>query len=195
MKKWISAVCILLTVLMTAGCSSSFDPSASSLYIKKDGTIVQAVVETFEKEYYSLDEFRSMVEKEVDTYNQRLGQDKIRVQSVELENDTLHLLLEYEDAETYSLYNEEYFFMGTVEEALDQGLSFDMIFRDKDYEEYTTAEATEKKNNSVIAAKEESVIELQQAVKYVSSNVEVLDDHTVQIMAIEDADEYAYIIY
>ena len=44
-------------------------------------------------------------------------------------------------------------------------------------------------------AKEEGVIQLEKPVKYVSSNVEILDAHTVEVMPIEAEDEYAYIIY
>ena len=46
----------------------------------------------------------------------------------------MYLKLHYADADTYRLYNEEYLFVGSVEDALSEGLSFNMIFRDADYE-------------------------------------------------------------
>lgn len=44
MKKWMSAVCVLMAVLFMTGCGKdkSFDPSVSSLYIEKNGEITQA---------------------------------------------------------------------------------------------------------------------------------------------------------
>ena len=55
MKKRILTACVLITAFAVPGCGPSFQPSASSLYVKQDGTLTQAVVESFEKEYYSLD--------------------------------------------------------------------------------------------------------------------------------------------
>ena len=198
MKKWMSAVCVLMAVLFMTGCGKdkSFDPSVSSLYIEKNGEITQAIVESFAQEYYSLDEFSAMVQKEVDVYNQKLGETKITVESTEVKDSVMYLKLHYADADTYRLYNEEYLFVGSVEDALSEGLSFNMIFRDTDYEgEYTAADVTENKSETVAVAKEEGVIQLEKPVKYVSSNVEILDAHTVEVMPIEAEDEYAYIIY
>lgn len=198
MKKWMSAVCVLMAVLFMTGCgkNKSFNPSVSSLYIEKNGEITQAIVESFAQEYYSLDEFSAMVQKEVDVYNQKLGETKITVESTEVKDSVMYLKLHYADADTYRLYNEEYLFVGSVEDALSEGLSFSMIFRDADYEgEYTAADVTENKSETVAVAKEEGVIQLEKPVKYVSSNVEILDAHTVEVMPIEAEDEYAYIIY
>ena len=198
MKKWMSAVCVLMAVLFMTGCGKdkSFNPSVSSLYIEKNGEITQAIVESFAQEYYSLDEFSAMVQKEVDVYNQKLGETKITVESTEVKDSVMYLKLHYADADTYRLYNEEYLFVGSVEDALSEGLSFNMIFRDADYEgECTAADVTENKSETVAVAKEEGVIQLEKPVKYVSSNVEILDAHTVEVMPIEAEDEYAYIIY
>ena len=193
MKKWMSAVCVLMAVLFITGCGKdkSFNPSVSSLYIEKNGEITQAIMESFAQEYYSLDEFSAMVQKD-----QKLGETKITVESTEVKDSVMYLKLHYADADTYRLYNEEYLFVGSVEDALSEGLSFNMIFRDADYEgEYTAADVTENKSETVAVAKEEGVIQLEKPVKYVSSNVEILDAHTVEVMPIEAEDEYAYIIY
>ncbi|MBS6396061.1 MAG: hypothetical protein KH452_02745 [Clostridiales bacterium] len=195
MKKWISAVCVLMTVLVMVGCGSSFDPSATSLYIQDNGVITQAIVETFEKDYYSVAEFESMIEKEVAAYNGRYGKDAISVTRLEVEEDTLYLLMDYTDAEVFSQYNEVYFYMGTVEEALDEGLSFNMVFKDAEYEEHTAADATSKKSSHVAVVRDEGIIQLEKPVKYVSNNVEIISEHMLQVMPIEDKEEYAYIIY
>jgi hypothetical protein len=195
MKKWIRAVCVLAAMLMLTGCGTSFDPSVTSLYIQKNGKITQAIVESFEQDYYSVDEFKSMIEKEVAAYNQKFGEERITISRLELVDKTLYLLLDYKDADTYEQYNEEYCFTGTVSEALDAGLPFDLVFKDADYEEYTAAEATAQTGNHMVVLKEEGIVELERTVKYVSNNVEILDDHMVQVMPIEAEDEYAYIIF
>lgn len=194
MKNRMRAVCLLAVVFLT-GCQKSFDPSASSLYIQKDGKLTQAIVESFEQDFYTLDGISSMTQKEVDTYNQSFGEERITINRLEVQDDTLYLLLDYADADTYSQYNEVYCFMGTIDDALSAGLSFDMVFKDKSYEECTAVQATEKKSNYVAVLKEEGIVELESPVKYVSNNVEIIEDRLVQVMPIEDEDEYAYIIY
>ena len=195
MKKRIGAVCVLAAALLLAGCGKSFEPTASSLYIQKDGKLTQAIVESFEQDFYSLDELKSMTEKEVDTYNQDFGEERVSVNRLEVQNETLYLLLDYMDMYAYSQYNDVFCFVGTIDEALDAGLSFDMVFKDTAYDEFTAAEATANKKNHVAVLKEEGMVELEQAVKYVSNNVEIIEDKLVQVMPIEDEDEYAYIIY
>lgn len=195
MKKWTCIICMSVLLLSISGCGSSFEPSISSLYVQKDGTLTYAVVESFEKDYYSLNEFQSMIEREVDTCNSMYSEPAITINQVEVKDGTLYLLLEFVNAEAYSNYNEEYCFVGTIEEALEEGRSFDMVFKDTKYEEYTTAEVTDKKENHVLIVQSEGVVELEAAVKYASNNVEILSERMVEVMPMADEEEYAYIIY
>lgn len=195
MKGKILAVGILTVAMTMVGCGASFDPSTASLYIGKNGKIKQAMVESFAMPYYSLDEFESMLNKELETYNSKYENEKISIDQLELEEDTLYLVLDYEDAEIFEQYNEEFCFIGSIEDALLQGISFNSNFKDADNVEHTATEVTEKKSNQVAVLQSEGVIELQKSVQYVSENVEIISDHMVQVMPIEDSAEYAYIIY
>lgn len=195
MKKWIGMLCLLLAFGL-AGCSSSkFQPSVSSLYIEKDGSLKQAIVESFEKGYYSLNEFQGMLEKEIEAQNNRYGEEKIVVDNLEVKDETLYLLLSFADADTYAAYEDTYCFVGSVDEALEEGLGFSMVFKDIDYEEYSAADVTENKKLQVLVVDEEGIVQLESPVKYVSNNVEIISEHMVQVMALGDADEKAYIVY
>ncbi len=195
MRKWILAICICVLALSMTGCSSSFEPSVTSMYVQKNGKITYAVVESFEKEYYSLDEFRTMIDREVEACNSQYSEPAIAIEKLEVEGETLYLLMEFANAEAYSNYSEEYCSVSTIGEALDDNKSFDMVFHDKDYTEYTTADVTEKKDDNVLIVQSEGIVELERKIKYVSNNVEVISEHSAQIMPIEAEDEYAYIIY
>lgn len=195
MKNKILTVGILAVAMTTAGCGASFDSSTASLYIGKKGNIKQAITESFAEPYYSFDEFESMLNKELDTYNSKYEKDKILIDELELKEDTLYLILEYEDAEIFEQYNEKYCFIGSIEEALSEGISFNIGFKNADNETYTATEVTEQKTNSVVVLQSEEIIELQKPVQYVSENVEIISDHMVQVKPIEDSAEYAYIIY
>lgn len=88
MKRWFSVICILMITVLTVGCGkNSFQPSVSSIYVHKDGRITEAIVESFIQDYYSFDEFQSMVEKEVAAY------DNVSIKSLELKDSTVYLLL------------------------------------------------------------------------------------------------------
>ena len=80
MKKWILAICICVLALSMTGCSSSFEPSVTSMYVQKNGKITYAVVESFEKEYYSLDEFRTMIDREVEACNSQYSEPAIAIE-------------------------------------------------------------------------------------------------------------------
>ena len=176
MKRWFSVICILMITVLTVGCGkNSFQPSVSSIYVHKDGRITEAIVESFIQDYYSFDEFQSMVEKEVAAY------DNVSIKSLELKDSTV--------------YSEVYCFQGTVDEALSAGLSFAMDFKDEQYEEYSTSEVTEKTSNPVLVLKSECFVQTEQPIKYVSNNVEILGSHSAEVMPIDDEAEYAYIIY
>lgn len=196
MKKWIAVICAMSFVLMLTGCGSSFQPAVSSLYIQKDGKISEAIVESFEKDYYSLAEFQTMIGTEIERYNINYGEERISIDRLEVDSDdTLYLIIDYKDADTYEHYNEVYCFFGTIEEALDEGLPFSMVFKDTDYEEYTTSDVTADKNRHVLVVRDEGIVQLEKPVQYVSNNVEIISDRMVQVMPIEDSNEYAYIIF
>ena len=196
MKRWIMCVCVLAVALLTAGCgSSSFEPSVTSIYIKKDGTLTQAIVESFEKAYYSEDEFSSMVESEIAAFNENHGEELISMESLEVRDDTMYLLLDYTNADAYAVYNDTFCYVGTIGSALEEGFSFNMDFRDADYVEQETADVTTDRERSIVILKDEGTVQLEQPVRYVSNNVEILSDHMLQVMTIEDPEEYAYIVY
>lgn len=195
MKKTGLAALVLAAVLFLAGCGFKFDPAITCLYVQKDGTVTQAIVESFEKDFFDVDELKSMTEREIGAYNSRYGEEKIKVSRLEVEDETLYHVMDFADADVYSDYSEEFCYVGTVGEALDEGFPFSMDFKDRMYNMFTTAEVTEDKDADVVILKEEGVVELEEPVKYVSNNVDVIDEHMVQVMPITDEKEYAYIIY
>lgn len=194
MKRCLMILCTLFLTLFLTACGSSFEPSVTSLYVQKDGKLTYAVVESFEKEYYSFSEFQSMIDREVDSCNSNYSEPVISVERLDVEDGTLYLLLNFANADAYSRYNEEYCFVGTIEDALSTGQSFSLLFKDAEYEERTTAEVTEKKDDQVVILQKEGIVQLEKPVKYVSNNVEIISDHMVEVMPIEEQDEYAYII-
>jgi len=196
MKKWLLIVGMLMVSWLMIGCGDSFKPSVSSLYVKSNGKIRQAVVGSFEKNYYNFEEFENMVRQEVDAHNSKYGKDNIKIKQLELDDeDTLYLQLEFVDADTYEKYSEEFCYIGTVGSALDEGFPFDMDFRGPEYDVFALEKVTEDKSNPIVILQNEGVVQLEKPVKYMSNNVEILSEQMVQIMPLADDKEYAYIIF
>lgn len=68
---------VLLLAVTAAGCarsgSSEFDPVQSSIFIKRDGSILSAVVEHAKQDYYTEDTLKHFVEGKVSEFNAAQG--------------------------------------------------------------------------------------------------------------------------
>lgn len=83
MKKTNTAAVILTVMLLAvtaAGCarsgSSEFDPSQSSIFIKRDGSILSATVEHAQQDYYTEETLKDFVEKKVSEFNADQGKER-----------------------------------------------------------------------------------------------------------------------
>ena len=69
---------LVLTALLAAGCaaksgSAEFNPGRSSIFIKRDGSVMSASVEHTEQNYYSEDELKGFLETELSAFNAAQG--------------------------------------------------------------------------------------------------------------------------
>lgn len=75
-KKAVRLLSALLMIAMITGCSSvKFEPTVSSIYVDKDGTVSGADIESFDnssftEERYKEEDLKAFVEEEVKAYNQ-----------------------------------------------------------------------------------------------------------------------------
>ena len=113
-KKKTAAAALSALALMTAlsGCGSKFKPDTSSIYVKKDGTVVSADIESFEGSNYSEEELTTYVEDAVKLYNSEHGAESaayeekdmelpVEVDSLKVEDGTATLYLNYETCSDY----------------------------------------------------------------------------------------------
>lgn len=79
MKKIKIALVALMAGVLLSGCggraggTSTFAPTQSSVYVSKDGSIMSAVVQTYDKSHYDEAKFQLSMEEWVSTYNQANG--------------------------------------------------------------------------------------------------------------------------
>lgn len=134
-KKVISAMLSGVLMLSLAGCSKAAKlPETvvnTSLVVEKDGKVVSYLVNTFDKDFYSLDGLTQMVQKEAEEFNAAHGdaaEAPMAVKTVQMleEGATVQVVQEFVDTESYADYNEQELFYGTRVEALAEGISVDL---------------------------------------------------------------------
>ena len=119
---------VLLCMTLLAGCSGRkvdlSNETVSTIGVNGDGSVEEVVVETFDKDYYSLTELTAYVNKQVDAFNQANPQEQpenkkaddpeitaVTVQYVESDEDakTATMALGYLNMDIYDSFNETNF--------------------------------------------------------------------------------------
>ena len=103
----------------------------TSLVVEKNGKVVSYLVNTFDKDFYSLDGLTQMVQEEAEEFNAAHGdaaEPPMAVKTVQMleEGATVQVVQEFADTESYADYNEQELFYGTRVEALAEGISVDL---------------------------------------------------------------------
>lgn len=134
-KKVISAMLSGVLMLSLAGCGKAAKlPETvvnTSLVVEKNGKVVSYLVNTFDKDFYSLDGLTQMVQEEAEEFNAAHGdaaEPPMAVKTVQMleEGATVQVVQEFADTESYADYNEQELFYGTRVEALAEGISVDL---------------------------------------------------------------------
>lgn len=135
-KKFFAAVlaCTLVPVSLS-GCGKAAKlPDTvvnTSLVVDKDGRVTSYLVDTFDKDFYSLDGLKEMVQSEADAFNiahTDASEDPLVVKAVQSvgEGATVQVVEEFTDTKVYEEYTEKELFYGTRVEALADGISVNL---------------------------------------------------------------------
>lgn len=120
----LSLTLLMLSMLFVlAGCGQKQTDAEAMLTITKEGRITSVLTDSFEKDYYDIEELREMIQLEVSQYNQTAGRQGIELQSLEINEENCVAVLNYQSPEDYASYNEVPFFAGTVKEAREAGVN------------------------------------------------------------------------
>jgi len=184
----ILAVCTMIL----SGCSMKFSAEENAVYVNKDGEIVSAIVESFDKDYYDAEELQDMLEQSVIEYNAENGKNSIKVDSFKLDNGVLKVIMNYLTWADYSNFNEVQFFAGQLSDIQGKNYGKNISFISRDGAETVAFEAIEGEYH-VILVEEKIVVQTAGKIAYVSENVNVEGDKLARLK--EDAAGIGYIIY
>ncbi|MCI8466186.1 MAG: hypothetical protein HFI63_10110 [Lachnospiraceae bacterium] len=202
------AAVLAVTVLAGCGGKVKFEPETSSIYVKKDGTVISADLEDFEGSNYNESELRTYVEDAVKEYNSEHGaaseayvdekdEDTIlpvKIHSLAVEEGIASLFLEYEKCGDYLEF--------TGNSGTENGLSrlelstvgetsFSGNFKNAKGEDVTLEGVTKKEKNPVVILEGAVTIQVEGTVQYASAGVTLVDKHTVTT----PADSVSYIVF
>lgn len=110
MKKFLLNALLLMSLLTITACSgvksiNVDDVTANTILAKADGELQVAIVEDFDKPYYDLNELKEFVEKEVDAYNKKVGDTKVKVKDIEKRDNKVIMLTTYSGMDQYAAFN------------------------------------------------------------------------------------------
>ncbi len=168
--------------------------SETTLEFKKNGQVVHTIVEDFSADYYDLDELETDVKSQIEEYNTRVGSDRISLDSSELEDGTLTMVMTFQGAEDYSSFYRQALFCGTVKAAFEAGYDLDIELNSAQ-EEGTTInkqDILDMGERHIIVVREAIHLKPYADILYASGDVEVTGDRDA---VVTDGQSLSYIIF
>ncbi len=126
MKRKIQVILSCVLLVLASGCGSKISVDETTLAVQKDGSMVLTIIEDFDKDYYNIEELKEMNQLEVGQYNASIGEDVVEIKSMEVEEEQITVVMDYNNSTSYSGLNGKEVFFGTIEEAYDAGYDFDV---------------------------------------------------------------------
>ncbi len=188
MKKVCSLCLVILMISLISGCATKF-PDTDTVYIQKNGTISEASVESFDKEYYSQDELKSFIKDQIADYEDEHDSGNVKMTSFKVEDSTAKLMMKYDGYQSYADFNGTEFFAGTVIQAIAAGYAFDVNFAEVEDgkiqgEALNTESITESGTEAMLQTTEEASTQatLQTTEAVSADEVTANDDYKVVIL-------------
>lgn len=194
-------LCIGMVGALT-GCGSTIGDiklktGESGFVIKEDGSMLYAVSESFEKEYYDKKDLEKAIKDEAKAYNESSVAsviDAITVDKIKVSGDEALMVLEFAtiyDCSTYvrdyNYGNEGKFYIGTIS-ANPYGISSDMVSLDG--KETIKAKDIKKMDAEIVIIDGVSKFQIEGKILYTSENCKVSEDGIVTTADLVDGTSY-----
>lgn len=172
MKKSLKILLAVGLAACVAGCEKKdeFKPTESTIYVKSNGKVQTAVMDTFEESYYDLEELQEEVEYSIEEYCEIYGKDAVKLKSLKMKEEDVQLYMNYASVDDYQQYNDVLLFQGTLEEAERTGYLQEMTFTDTDGNE---VKLPDDGDYLAVITEESLCIQTSGKIHYVSNNVSV----------------------
>ncbi|MBP3459009.1 MAG: hypothetical protein J6K58_07355 [Lachnospiraceae bacterium] len=195
MKKKRLLLAVTCLTLLLGGCAFGEDVDTTTIIVDKKGTVVESIVEDFDKDYYNADDLEGMITKEIQDYNSTAGGEKVKLDSFELTEDgkQVKVKIQYGSADDYKQMNERELFCGTVSDAYNAGYEFVSMTDQETGAAVSQGEVLELGNKKIVISEEALDIRVSGKITHVSEGITVKDHKTAVLP--DDGEKLSYVIY
>lgn len=131
MKRFLCAgLCALLCAGLFAGCGTTLEAEANTVYVSNKGAVTSIEVESFEQDYYDVAELEAYVNEEIDAYTEEHGKGTVKLDEFIADGKMPKLRMKYKTTKDYMDFNGNWMelYQGTVLETLEAGYTYDGNF-------------------------------------------------------------------
>lgn len=188
------AVVVCLWALSLAGCQKSSVPDMpeeSTVSVSRKGQISAWFVEEFAEDYYSSSELTEMAVREAAEYNAAASGEKppVTVEKVELLPDSgkkVMVSYQFDGWKSFTAFNDETLFYGTVEEAVKEGFGTNVILKNAaDGRLFAGDQLSRATDSYVIITDVKADIYCPRKVTHISDGVSVNEDGSIDTSGTE----------
>ncbi|QHQ60819.1 hypothetical protein Ana3638_08605 [Anaerocolumna sedimenticola] len=197
MQKFLLYTVLVFCLIFTAGCKnkeriiSVDEVKNNTILVKNDGTVQSATVETFDKEYYNLDELKTFITDQIGKYNQTNGQDAIVFGSLDLKDGNAVLILNYSNLEHYKTFNKVDATLTTTVDAKSSNLELPDVYVSASDGAYASPDVALKNDKyKILIVNEKTDVIVDGTVKYFT-NAALLSKSNLQT----NSEEKSVIVY
>lgn len=134
MRKVALGLYVILCTFILAGCRGKQAGTEPGVEVLKNGTVTWVLEEAFDKDFYDMNELEDMIRLEIAEYNQEKGDERIELESLEMAENNCRAILVFDSYKDYAEYSDTNFFVGTVEEALEEGINLNLVMVENNQE-------------------------------------------------------------
>ena len=195
MRRFLSYILIvMMIVLPLTGCSDEEkDYAETTITVEKKGRVRERIVDTFDKDYYNIEELKSEFFDSVSQYNETIGGEEIRLKNIEMKDSRVYVDLEFTGPSDYENFVGEKLFVGTIADAYDNGYTMDVVLKGVDKgDKIDKIKIMGMSDSSIVIMSEHARIRTFRDIAYVSANVDVIDGNEARVL--NESDGLAYLI-
>lgn len=185
MKKMKTYIALLLCVFLLMACKKkdisivANEVSVNTILIKRDGVVQSAIVEDFQKDYYSQTELAAFVDEHINQFNLTIGEGSVVRDDLEVKDQIARVVFTFADMKKYAEFNEVDAFYLTAEEARANQIIPDILVDRSSGESITKEEVLNDEKLQVVVVNEELDVIVDGRIKYYSNGI-ILNNTTVQ---------------
>jgi hypothetical protein len=177
---------LFIGIFLLGGCGSAYSADESTVFIKKDGSVVSTDVEEFDTDTYDEDGLKTYIDETISAYNDENGKDSVKRKSLSVKDGTATLTLAYASASDYTKFTGTDIFTGSIAEALAAGYSFDDEFASVADGEFTlcddNSEFLNESGYKVVIIRGNTTVNVKGKIAYVTTkNTTYVDSGTIKI--------------